>query len=137
MWAERGAALMLATLALAGCGEKPEPAAPRAAAVTGTLDLARPSPGPPDGGTMFGHRMADAIATTRRSALAFGGRVRPRAARVTLARAGGEPRAVTVGANGRFRARARRLKRGVNRFVVEGTAPGLRPWKADVSITRR
>jgi hypothetical protein len=137
MWRERAAALLVAALALAGCGEKPEPEATRAAAVTGTLDLARPEPGPPDGGTRFGHRMADATATTRRSALAFTGRVRPPGARVTLARAGGRPAAVQVGADGRFRARARRLKQGANRFVLEATAPGRRPWRADVSILRR
>ena len=42
-----------------------------------------------------------------------------------------------VGADGRFRARARELKRGANRFVLEGSSPGLRSWKVDVSITRR
>ncbi len=42
-----------------------------------------------------------------------------------------------VGADGRFRARARKLERGANRFVLEGSSPGLRPWTVDVSITRR
>jgi hypothetical protein len=44
---------------------------------------------------------------------------------------------VPVGADGRFRARARMLRRGANRFVLQGTAAGLRPWTVDVSITRR
>jgi hypothetical protein len=137
VWARRRAALVLAAVALTGCGEKPEPKGSRAAAVTGTLDLERPAPGPPDGGTRFGHRTADATATTRHSALTFTGRVRPRTSRVTLARAGGRPAVLEVGADGRFRARARGLKRGANGFVVVGSAPGLRPWKADVSIIRR
>jgi hypothetical protein len=135
--AARLAALALAAVALAGCGEKDEPDVSRPTAVTGTLDLARPAPGPPDGGTVAGHRAADATATTRRSALAFTGRVAPPASRVTLAPAGGAPAAVDVGADGRFRARAQKLRRGQNRFVLEATAPGLRAWKVDLSITRR
>jgi hypothetical protein len=126
MWASRGAALLLATVAIAGCGEKPEPDVSKPTAVTGTLDLARPA-----------QADADATATTRRSALAFTGRVAPPSSRVTLARAGQQPSAVEVGADGRFRARARALKRGANRFVLQGSSPRLRPWTVDVSITRR
>ena len=95
-------------------------------AVTGTLDLARPAPA-----------RSDATATTTRSALAFAGRVEPPSSRVTLAREGQQPSAVEVGADGRFRARARALKRGANRFMLQGSSPGLRPWTVDVSITRR
>ncbi len=137
MWARRGAALLLATVALAGCGEKPEPDVSKPTAVTGTLDLARPAPANPDAGTTAGHRAPDATATTRRSALAFTGTVEPPSSRVTLAPAGGQPAAVEVGADGRFRARARKLERGANRFVLQGSSPGLRPWTVDVSITRR
>ena len=61
----------------------------------------------------------------------------PPSSRVTLARRGGDPAAVNVGANGRFRARARGLRRGANRFVLQGTAPGLQPLRIDVTITRR
>ena len=106
-------------------------------AVTGTLDLARPAPANPDAGTTAGHRAPDATATTRRSALAFTGAVEPPSSRVTLAPEGGQPAAVEVGADGRFRARARKLERGANRFVLQGSSPGLRPWTVDVSITRR
>ena len=106
MWASRGAALLLATVALAGCGEKPEPDVSKPTAVTGTLDLARPAPANPDAGTTAGHRAPDATATTRRSALAFTGKVEPPSSRVTLAREGEQPDAVEVGADGRFRARA-------------------------------
>ena len=137
MWARRGAALLLATVALAGCGEKPEPDVSKPTAVTGTLDLARPAPANPDAGTTAGHRAPDATATTRRSALAFTGTVEPPSSRVTLAPEGGQPAAVEVGADGRFRARARKLERGANRFVLQGSSPGLRPWTVDVSITRR
>jgi hypothetical protein len=133
----RRAAALLAAVALAGCGEKPEPDVSKPTAVTGTLDLARPAPGAPDGGTIAGHRAPDATATTRRSALAFTGRVEPPSGRVTLAREGRRPAAVQVGADGRFRARARKLERGANRFVLRGTSPGLRPWTVDISITRR
>ena len=137
MWASHGAVLLLATVALAGCGEKPEPDVSKPTAVTGTLDLARPAPANPDAGTTAGHRAPDATATTRRSALAFTGHVEPPSSRVTLAREGRPPGAVHVGADGRFRARARKLERGANRFVLQGSSPGLRPWTVDVSITRR
>lgn len=137
MSASRVAALLLATLALSGCGEKPEPDVSKPTAVTGTLDLARPAPGSPDAGTTAGHRAPDATASTRRSALAFTGRVQPPSSRVTLVRAGGRPAAVDVDADGRFSARARKLRQGANRFVLRATAPRLRPWTVDVSITRR
>ena len=129
--------LALAATLLAGCGEKPEPAAGRVTAVTGTLDLARPAPGPPDGGTKYGHRAADATASTRRTSLAFAGRVAPASSQVTLRPAGGKVVAVDVGADGSFRARARKLKRGRNAFRLEARSAGLVPWKVDISITRR
>jgi hypothetical protein len=131
----RGAALLLATVALAGCGEKPEPDPARAASVTGTVDLDRAA-AVPDAGTVAGHR-APATATTQRSALAFSGRVRPPSSRVTFKPAAGKAAALAVGADGRFRARARRLRRGENRFVLVGTSPGLRPWAVNVLITRK
>jgi hypothetical protein len=137
MPARTAAALLLAAALLAGCGEKPEPDVSKPTAVTGTVDLARPESAPPDGGTRAGHRMADATATTRRSRLAFGGSVKPPSSRVTLARASGSPEAVRVGADGRFRALARKLRKGANRYVLKATAPGLRPWTVDVSIHRR
>ena len=117
---------------LAGCGEKPEPAAPRATAVTGTVDLEKPA-APPDAGTATGHR-APATASTTRSSFSFSGRVAPASSRVTLRPAGG---AVEVDGDGAFRARARGLKRGANRFVLEGRSPGLAPWRVDITITRR
>jgi hypothetical protein len=129
------AALLLATVALAGCGEKPEPDVSRPAAVTGSVDLGR-APAPPDAGTVAGHR-APAIATTKRAALAFTGRVRPPASRVTLKPAVGKAVALAVGADGRFRARARKLRRGENRFVLLATSPGRRPWAINVLITRK
>ena len=136
MSGRRAAALLLAALALAGCGEKSEPDVSKPTAVTGTVDLARPAPANPDAGTVAGHR-APATATTRRSALTFTGRVEPPSSRVTLTPAGGQAAAVQVGADGHFRARARKLRRGANRFVLQGTDPGLRPWTVDVAITRR
>jgi hypothetical protein len=129
------AALLLATVALAGCGEKPEPSPSGPAAVTGTVDLGR-APAPPGAGTVAGHR-APATATTKRAALAFTGRVRPPTSHVTLKRAAGKPTALAVGADGRFRARAGKLSRGENRFVLVGTSPGLRPWAVNVLITRK
>jgi len=131
----RPAALLLAALALAGCGEKPEPDVSKPTAVRGTVDLARPAPANPDAGTTAGHR-APATATTRRSALTFTGRVEPPSSRVTLQPAGGQAAAVQVGADGRFRARASKLRRGANRLLLRGTEPGLRPWTVDISITR-
>ena len=137
MAGRRVAVLALAGALLAGCGEKPEPAASKVTAVTGTLDLARPAPGAPDGGTAAGHRAPDATASTTRSSLAFAGRVDPATSRVTLRPAGGTPAAVQVAGDGSFRARARELERGENRFALEGRAAGLAPWKVDISITRR
>jgi hypothetical protein len=129
----RLATLALAASLLAGCGEKPEPAASRVTAVTGTLDLARPAPGT---GTAAGHR-APATASTRRSSLAFAGRVQPARSRVTLRAPRGAPVAVAVAPDGSFRARAGRLKRGKNAFLLEARAPRLAPWTVDISITRR
>jgi uncharacterized lipoprotein NlpE involved in copper resistance len=138
MSARRAAALLLATVALSGCGEKAEPDVSKTTVVTGTLDLARPAaPTNPDAGTVAGHRAPDATATTRRSTLTFTGRVQPATSRLTAAPQGGSPTAVRVGADGRFSVRARRLKRGANRIVLRGTSPGLRAWTVDVSITRR
>jgi hypothetical protein len=133
----RAAPALVAALALAGCGEKDEPSPSRARAVTGTVDLDRPAPGAPDAGTTAGHRAPDATASTSRSALSFGGRVDPASSRVTLAPAGGPAGRVAVARDGSFRARARSLRRGQNRFVLRGRAAGLVPWKVDISITRR
>jgi hypothetical protein len=119
------AALLLAAIALAGCGEKPEPDLSKLAVVTGTVDLARTGPRGP------------ATATTKHSALAFSGRVKPPSSRVTLKPAAGKAAAVDAGADGRFRARARKLRRGENRFVLLATSPGLRPWALNVLITRK
>ena len=140
MWAERARALALAALAagaLAGCGEKSEPHVTGIRIVTGTLDLAMAAPGSPDAGTIAGHRAAGATATTSRAALDFTGTVRPAAADVTLKPQRGTAMRVAVAGDGRFRARARALRRGPNRFVLEGRAPGLKPWIVDVTITRR
>jgi hypothetical protein len=131
----RVAALLLATVALAGCGEKPEPDVSRPAAVTGRVKLERAAAAP-DAGTVAGHR-SPATATTRRAALAFTGRVRPPASRVTLKPAAGKAAALAVGADGRFRARASKLRRGENRFVVVATSPGRRPWAINLLITRK
>jgi ABC-type Fe2+-enterobactin transport system substrate-binding protein len=54
----RVAALLLATVALAGCGEKPEPDLSQPAAVTGTVDLDRAAPAVPVAGTTSGHKAA-------------------------------------------------------------------------------
>ncbi len=118
-------ALLLAAVALAGCGEKPEPDVSKPTAVTGTVDLARSGP------------RAPATATTKHSALAFSGRVQPPSSRVTLKPAAGKPAGVDSGADGHFRARASKLRRGENRFVLEATSPGLRPWAVNVLITRK
>ena len=125
MRARRLAALLLAAAVLAGCGEKPEPDVTKLAAVSGTVDLARSGP------------KAPATATTKHSALAFTGRVKPPSSRVTLKPAAGKAVAVEAGADGRFRARARKLRRGENRFVLLATSPGLRPWALNVLITRK
>ena len=120
------AGLALAAALLAGCGEKPEPPASKVTAVRGTLDLARPAPGRPA-----------ATASTTRASLAFSGRVEPAASRVTLRPSGGTAAAVDVADDGSFRARARKLDRGVNHLMLEGRAAGLVPWKVDIAITRR
>jgi hypothetical protein len=109
----RVAALAVVAGVLGGCGEKPEPTAPRVTAVTGTVNLKKQ--------------------TTTRSTLAFSGRVEPPSSRVTL-RPGGP---VDVGDDGTFRARARGLKPGANRFVLEGRSPGLKPWRLAITITRK
>jgi hypothetical protein len=123
----RGAAvLLLAAVALAGCGEKPEPDLSKLAAVTGTVDLARSGP------------RAPATATTHRRTLAFDGSVKPVSARVQLTPPNGGPRAsVRIGSDGHFRAEARKLRNGANRFVLRATSPGLRAWTVPVTITRK
>ena len=133
----RVAGLALAAALLAGCGEKPEPPASKVTAVRGTLDLERPAPAAPDAGTAAGHRAPGATASTQRASLVFSGRVEPATSRVTLRPAGGRAGVVNVADDGSFRARARKLKRGVNRFVLQGRAAGLVPWKVDIEITRR
>jgi hypothetical protein len=135
--ARRLAILAFAAALLAGCGEKSEPAASRVTAVTGTLDLARPAPASPDSGTKIGRRAPDGTASTRRSSLAFAGRVAPATSRVTLRPEGGAPKTVAVARNGSFRARARKLERGANRFVLVARSAGLAPWQVDISITRK
>jgi hypothetical protein len=135
--ARRLAVLALVAGLLAGCGEKDEPAASKARAVTGTVDLERPPAGAPDAGTQGGHRAPDAIASTTRDSLAFGGRVAPASSRVTLRPARGKAQPVEVAADGAFRARAGDLRRGANRFVLTGRAAGLTPWTVELSITRR
>ena len=124
--AGRLAVLALVAALLAGCGEKPEPAASRVTAVTGTVDLARAA----------GHR-APATASTTRSSLAFAGRVAPPSSQVLLRPARGAAVAVAVAGDGSFRARARKLRPGKNHFVLECRSAGLAPWKVDISITRR
>ena len=125
----------LAAALLAGCGEKAEPPASRVTAVRGTLDLARPAPGLP--APTAGHRAPGATASTTRASLAFSGRVEPPTSQVTLRPADGRAAAVDVADDGSFRARARKLERGVNRLVLEGRSAGLKPWKVDIAITRR
>ena len=70
--------LLLAGVALGGCGAKPEPDLSKLA-VTGTVDIS-PAPGAPDAGTVAGHR-AGVAATTRHTLFRFVGRVKPPAAR--------------------------------------------------------
>ena len=112
MRARRLAAPLLAAAVLAGCGEKPEPDVTKLAAVSGTVDLARSGP------------KAPATAGTRRSALAFTGRVTPSSAHVELTVPPGRQAVVRTGAHGAFRAETRKLRPGQNRFVLTGTAPG-------------
>jgi hypothetical protein len=121
----RVAALLLATLALAGCGEKSEPSLSGPAAVTGTVD---------DAGTTAGHKAA-ASATTRRARFSFGGRVEPPSARVELTPT--KSTTVQTRADGRFLAQLRKLSRGRHHYVLHGTSPGLRPWTVAISITRK
>jgi hypothetical protein len=130
----RVAALLLAIVALAGCGEKSEPSVSEPAAVTGTVDLERAAPAVPDAGTTAGHR-ATASATTRRTRFSFGGRVEPPSARVALTPA--KSTTVQTGDDGRFLARLRELGRGRHHYVLHGTSPGLRPWTVAISITRK
>jgi hypothetical protein len=129
----RVAALLLATVALAGCGAKPEPDLSKLA-VTGTVDVS-PAPGAPDAGTVAGHR-AGVAATTRHTLFRFVGRVKPPGADVTLTPPAGRAASVRRKAHGSFSAEVRKLHRGANRFVLRGTTPGLRPWTLPVSVTR-
>jgi hypothetical protein len=130
----RVAALLLATLALAGCGEKSEPSLSGPAAVTGTVELERAAPAVPDAGTTAGHKAA-ASATTRRARFSFGGRVEPPSARVELTPT--KSTTVQTRADGRFLAQLRKLSRGRHHYVLHGTSPGLRPWTVAISITRK
>jgi hypothetical protein len=125
MSARAAAALLLAAAVLAGCGEKPEPDLSKLAAVSGTVDLARSGP------------RAPATATTRRRALAFDGTVKPASARVALTPPKDRQAKVITGSDGQFRAEARKLERGANRFVLKATSPGLRPWTVPITITRK
>ena len=107
------AALLLAAVALAGCGEKPEPDLSKQTAVTGTVDLARTGP------------RAPATATTRRT----GARVhRPRPAAVEprdaeARRPASRPRwrSARTGASGRGRASSGAARTA---SCSQGTSPG-------------
>jgi hypothetical protein len=126
----RLAALVLAGVALGGCGAKPEPDLSKLA-VTGTVDIS-PAPGAPDAGAVAG-----VAATTRHRLFRFVGRVEPPGAAVTLTPPAGRAASVRRKAHGSFSAEVRKLHRGANRFVLRGTTPGLRPWTLPVSVRRK
>jgi hypothetical protein len=127
MPARRAAVLLLAAAGLAGCGAKTEPDLSKLA-VTGTVDIS-PAPGQPEGGPV--------AATTTHAVFPFTGGVRPTTAHVTLTPPRGRAALVRPKLHGQFHGEARKLRRGANRFVLRGTAPGLRPWTLVVSITRK
>ena len=133
----RVAGLALAAAQPAGrCGESRRTAS-KVTAVRARSTSSEPAPAAPDAGAAAGHRAPGATASTQRASLVFSGRVDPATSRVTLRPAGGRAGVVNVADDGSFRARARKLKRGVNRFVLQGRAAGLVPWKVDIEITRR
>jgi hypothetical protein len=125
---------------LAGCGTDdpavqtaaPKPTPPRPS-VTVSLSLERPPPGPPDAGTVGGHRAPDGVADVRAPALTFRARTVPGQARVT-ARATRGAR-VSVGAG--HLVRVRNLPRGTTSVRLIATARGHIPWRGHVAITRR
>ena len=98
----------------------------RPTAVTGTVDLARPAARQPRRGHDGRAPGADATATTRRSALAFTGRVEPPVEPRHAARAaGGAPAAVDVGADGALpRARAQAASAGAQPLRARGDGAG-------------
>ena len=132
------AVLLAALLTLAGCGAKPEPPAPATGgAVSGSVDMERPTGAGADAGTAGGHRQPAGVASTRGSAYVIRGTVRPPGARVSILNRDTRERATAeVSSSGDFRARAAGLRRGVNRVAVTGRRSGLARWSVEVTVTR-
>jgi len=142
--------LVAAGTVLPGCGGGPDtppgperagtPAsapAPQDAAVRGEIALDRPPAGSPDGGQPAGHRGGAPEADVLGSSFAFRGRVRPAAVRLTVEAPGPATASVDRASGGRFVVRVAGLRRGANRFVLTGSAPGLQAWREDVVVRRR
>ena len=124
---------------LGGCGPKPEPPPPaKGGSVSGSVEMEKPAGGGADAGTAGGHRRPGGEATTRGSGYTIRGTVRPAGTRVTILNRDTRERArADVSGAGSFRARAARLRRGVNHIAITGRRAGLSPWRLDVTVTRK
>jgi hypothetical protein len=130
------AAVAATAIATAGCGGDAEPdRATGPKRVTGSVELSRPAPGAPDGGTVAGHGNDEAIGAAAGGTFAFTGRVEPpdSTVRVELR---GRPGAVVVEPSGRFSAAVDGLRRGPNSVRLSATRPGHRPWSIGIRVTR-
>jgi hypothetical protein len=115
---------------VAGCGGHSEPAGPPPA-VSGVVDLEKPSAGPPDAGTSAGHGNDGAVATTSADVFSFTGRVDPPGSAVRV-----DDGVVRVEPSGRFTVATQSPREGTKELRLEGSKAGHRPWTLDVRLTR-
>lgn len=134
------AALVIALAVVAGaCGADSPSGEPSAQpqAVTGVLDAQRGQSGPPDAGTAGGHAADRYVARAEGPTVRITGRVRPVTAAVQVRdRAGRRLARGIVAGDGGFTAILPDVSVGTTIFALTATVDGLRPWTAEIAVTR-
>jgi hypothetical protein len=131
--------VLLATLlVLGGCdGDEDRAERPAPRAVSGSVELERPTAGAPDAGTARGHGADVALGSTSRGSFSFDGRVDPPDSAVTIVdERTGRRGSVELGPTGAFTARVSGLRAGLNQFRLKGSKAGLADWRLEVRIVR-